>query len=85
MNLRFLVVTALLTSLAGRAEAGVFGGKDTLPKPVSLVSERVERNVFVGLQARHPPKQYSGPKWGARWDLSLKDVERPLRPSLLNR
>ena len=85
MSLRLLVVAAVLVSVTGIAEAGIFGSQDKLPKAISLITERVERNPFVGFQARHPPKQYSAQQWGARWDLSFKTVIRPLGPSLHDR
>jgi hypothetical protein len=82
MSLRFLGVALAVALFAGRAEAGIFGSGDRLPKPISLTSNRVERSSNQGFPARHPPKEYSNPKWGTRWDLAFKAQMRPSLPSL---
>jgi hypothetical protein len=82
MSVRFAFAALALLLVAGHAEAGIFGGGDKLPKPISMTGERVHRSRSEGFQGRHPPKEYSGIGWGRRQDLTLKVWVRPLKPSL---
>lgn len=69
MRLRTLSAVLLLAA-ATTAEAGILGGRKKLPQAISLTSTRVERSLTYGLQAKHPPRKYSGPNWGSRFDLA---------------
>ncbi|HET7293998.1 MAG TPA: hypothetical protein VFM88_16350 [Vicinamibacteria bacterium] len=91
MRLRFLLLILGLAAVAGTAEAGIldaFKRPGGLPKPVSYVGERVARsNVPTQtVLVRHPPKQYSEPGWGSRFDqIKHNYPPRPLSPPLRRR
>lgn len=88
MRLRFLLPVVALLAAAGTAEAGIrdiFKTKAGLPKPISLVNERVDRSsgAAQGVFVNHPPQKYSAPEWGARFDQIMKsNPPRPVSPPL---
>lgn len=69
MSLRLLACAAVLAFLSTPAEAGIFGGKKKLPTPIRYTADRVDRSPRFGRIVKHPPKQYSRPNWGSRFDL----------------
>lgn len=88
MRLRFLLPVVVLLVAAGTAEAGirdVFKRKVGHPKPISNVTDRVEKSAGAtqGMLVRHPPKQYSGHEWGSRFDQVRNNYPpRPVSPPL---
>ena len=87
MRLRLLLSLAALAA-AGNADAGVrefFKRPGSLPTPISLTNERVERSAGAtqALLQKHPPPNYSGPDWGSRFDQIKNNYPpRPLTPRL---
>jgi hypothetical protein len=83
MRLRFLLSVVALLAAAGHAGAG--STQRRLPKPISLIDDRVERSAGAtqGVLATHPPAKYSGPDWGSRFDqIKYNYPPRPLTPRL---
>lgn len=85
MSLRLLACAALLIAASIPAEAGVFSSKKKLPTPIRYTSNRVERSGPQTGIVRHPPKRYSKPSWGSRFDLARDNYPaKPLTPFLLH-
>ncbi len=84
MSLRFAGLVAVLSMLAGPADAGIFGkGTPKFPKPISMTSDRVQRSHTVGKSTRL--SKYSGATWGSRFDLARDNYPtKPLMPFLLH-
>ncbi len=95
MRLRLLLSLAALLATAGSADAGVreffsdvkgaFKKPGSLPTPISLTHERVERSAGATqpFLQNHPPPNYSGPGWGSRFDqIKYNYPARPLTPRL---
>ena len=84
MRLRMLLTAVAVLAAAGCASTG--GSKQTrLPKPISLIDERVERSAGATqpLVVSHPPTRYSGFDWGSRFDqIKYNYPPRPLTPRL---
>jgi hypothetical protein len=85
MRLRFLAGVALTAILgAAPASAGILGGQKKFPKAISYVGERVERSKPAGAIVKHPPKKYSGPGWGSRFDQARNNYpDKPLMPFVM--
>jgi len=88
MRLRLLLSLAAFLATAGNADAGVrdfFKKPASLPTPISLTQERVERSAGATqpFLKNHPPPNYSGPDWGSRFDqIKYNYPPRPLTPRL---
>jgi len=85
MRLCLLLSLAALLAAAGNADAGIFKKPSSLPTPISLTDERVERSAGATqpLLQNHPPPNYSGPDWGSRFDQIKNNYPpRPLTPRL---
>jgi len=80
--LRGLVVAGLwLALVAPSAQAGVFGGGEKLPKPVSVIGGKDASSHKVAAHLRGQLRK-SGPGWGAPWKQIFSSGTRPLKPYL---
>jgi hypothetical protein len=80
--LRRLVVAGLwLALVAPSAQAGIFGGGEKLPKPVSFTGGRDTSSHKVAAHLRGQLRR-SGPSWGAPWKRIFFSGTRPLKPYL---
>ncbi len=72
MKLLAAGIALLLLSSAG-AEAGLFGSRDKLPKPIDhpIVRPKVREDHKVGKKAGRHPSQYVRPTYGAIWGQTL--------------
>jgi hypothetical protein len=82
--MKVLACACLAVLLASGAEAGWFGGKDKLPKPIDspIVRPRIKETHKV--KKVHHPQRYQQPGWGANWEPLFKSQDRPLRHSLVD-
>jgi hypothetical protein len=76
MKLLAAGIAFCLLSSAG-AEAGLFGGRSKLPKPIDspVVRPKTRDDHKQGKRVGRHPQQYLRPEWGAIWKQTL-DVKR---------
>ena len=84
MKLLAAGIALLLLGSAG-AEAGLFGGRDKLPKPIDhpIVRPKVRHDHKAGKRAGQHPSQFVRSEWGAAWRHTLNlSRHHPIPPYL---